>query len=348
MPPWLRPGALPTDVRPVNVTVLGGGSWGTTVAVLAASNVATTLWARDPAVAREVAEAHTNSRYLGDRPLPESLRATSDLREALVDADVVVFGVPAHSLREVAREAAPDVRPWVPVLSLIKGLEAGSCLRPTQVIAEELPGHPVGLLAGPNLAREVLDGYAAAAVIATADADVARALQPLFRTRVFRVYRNDDVLGSEMGGVLKNIIAIAAGMANGLGVGDNTRATVITRGLAEITRLGVAMGGEQQTFAGLTGLGDLMATCMSPLSRNRRVGEELARDRTLDQIQDEMQQVAEGVKSARTVMQLAEEYEVVMPIAAEVDAVINEGRHPIDAYRGLRRTAAESEQHAVA
>jgi glycerol-3-phosphate dehydrogenase (NAD(P)+) len=318
------------------------------VAALAASNVATTLWARDAAVAREVAEEHTNSRYLGDRRLPESLGATSDIREALADADVVVFGVPSHSLRDVAREAAPDVRPWVPVLSLIKGLEAGSRLRPTQVIAEELPGHPVGLLAGPNLAREVLDGYAAAAVIATPDADVARALQPLFRTRVFRVYRNEDVLGSEMGGVLKNIIAIAAGMADGLGVGDNTRATVITRGLAEITRLGVAMGAEGQTFAGLTGLGDLMATCMSPLSRNRRVGEELARDKTLDQIQDEMQQVAEGVKSARTVMQLAEEHEVVMPIACEVDAVINEGRHPVEAYRGLRRVAAESEQHAVA
>jgi glycerol-3-phosphate dehydrogenase (NAD(P)+) len=185
-------------------------------------------------------------------------------------------------------------------------------------------------------------------VIATSSTDVALALQGLFRSRVFRVYRNDDVLGSEMGGVLKNIIAIASGMADGLGVGDNTRAMVITRGLAEIARLGVAMGGDRATFAGLTGLGDLMATCMSPLSRNRRVGEELARGQTLDEINAEMQQVAEGVKSARTVMQLAEEHDVVMPIAAEVDAVINEGRHPVDAYRGLRRVAAESEQHAVA
>jgi glycerol-3-phosphate dehydrogenase (NAD(P)+) len=234
------------------------------------------------------------------------------------------------------------------LLSLIKGLEPGSRLRPTQVISQELPGHPVGLLAGPNLAREVLDGYAAAAVVATADADVATALQPLFSSRVFRVYRNSDVLGSEMGGVLKNIVAIAAGMADGLGVGDNTRATVITRGLAEITRLGEAMGGDPRTFAGLTGLGDLMATCMSPLSRNRRVGEELARGKSLEQITTEMNQVAEGVKSARTVTQLAEEFGVTMPIAAEVDAVINDGRHPVDAYRGLRRVAAESEQHAVA
>jgi glycerol-3-phosphate dehydrogenase (NAD(P)+) len=335
-------------MRSPSVTVLGGGSWGTTVAALAAANTPTTLWARDPETAREVLEQHTNFRYLGDRPLPEALYATSDLAEALTGADVVVFGVPSHTLRDLARAAAEHVRPWVPLLSLIKGLEPGSRLRATQVIAEELTGHPVGLLAGPNLAREVLDGYAAAAVIATADADVALALQGLFRSRVFRVYRNDDVLGSEMGGVLKNIIAIASGMADGLGVGDNTRAMVITRGLAEIARLGVAMGGHQATFAGLTGLGDLMATCMSPLSRNRRVGEELARGQTLDEINAEMQQVAEGVKSARTVMQLAEEHDVVMPIAAEVDAVINEGRHPVDAYRGLRRVAAESEQHAVA
>jgi glycerol-3-phosphate dehydrogenase (NAD(P)+) len=306
------------------------------------------LWARDPSVATEVSEQHRNSRYLEDRPLPSTLGATSDLAEALDRADVVVFGVPSHSLRDVVREAAEHIRPWVPLLSLIKGLEPNSRLRPTQVINQELPGHPVGLLAGPNLAREVLAGYAAAAVIATADADVSGALQPLFRSRVFRVYRNDDVLGSEMGGVLKNIIAIAAGMADGLGVGDNTRAMVITRGLAEITRLGEAMGGNPRTFAGLTGLGDLMATCMSRLSRNRRVGEELAQGKSLEQITEEMNQVAEGVKTARTVMQLAEEYGVEMPIAAEVDAVINDGRHPAEAYRGLRHVAAESEQHAVA
>jgi glycerol-3-phosphate dehydrogenase (NAD(P)+) len=332
----------------VKVTVLGSGSWGTTVAALAAANAPTTLWARDPLVADEINEEHTNSRYLGDRALPRRLRATAGLAEALAHADVVVFGVPSHGLREVAREAAAHICPGVPLLSLIKGLEPGSRLRPTQVIAGELPGHPVGLLAGPNLAREVLDGYAAAAVIATVDADLALGLQPLFRSRVFRVYRNDDVLGSEMGGVLKNIVAIAAGMADGLGVGDNTRAMVITRGLAEITRLGAAMGARPQTFTGLTGLGDLMATCMSPLSRNRWVGEELARGKTVEQLNAEMEQVAEGVKSARAVMELAEEHDVVMPIATEVDAVINGGRHPAEAYRGLRRVAAESEQHAVA
>src|SRR5439155_9845623 len=201
-------------------------------------------------------------------------------------------------IRGVLAEAAPHVRPWVPVLSLAKGLEAETRKRPTQVISEVLRGHPVGLMAGPNLAREVLGGFAAAAVIATPDDSVAQALQPLFRTTNFRVYRNLDLLGSELGGVLKNIIAIASGMADGLGVGDNTRAMVITRGLAEMTRLGEAMGAEARTFAGLTGTGDLMATCMSPLSRNRRVGEALARGSTLEQILQEMGQVAEGVRTA--------------------------------------------------
>jgi glycerol-3-phosphate dehydrogenase (NAD(P)+) len=334
--------------RPLRVTVLGGGSWGTTVASLAATNTETLLWARDPEVAEEINDEHRNTRYLDDRLLPESLRATSDLADAAAFADVLVVGLPTQSIRSVLADAAVHVRPWVPVLSLAKGLEADTRKRPTQVISEELPGHPVGLMAGPNLAREVLDGFAAAAVIATPDDSVAQALQPLFRTTNFRVYRNLDLLGSELGGVLKNIIAIASGMADGLGVGDNTRALVITRGLAEMTRLGEAMGADARTFAGLTGMGDLMATCMSPLSRNRRVGEELARDRTLEEVLADMGQVAEGVRTARPVMELAAEHDVFMPIAAEVDAVVNEGRHPRDAYRGLRRGTPQSEHHGVA
>jgi glycerol-3-phosphate dehydrogenase (NAD(P)+) len=215
------------------------------------------------------------------------------------------------------------------------------------VIAEVLPGHPAGVLAGPNLAREVLAGYAAASVMAMPDQSVASSLQALFSSRVFRVYTSTDVLGCEVGGVLKNVIAIAAGMAEGLGVGDNTRAMVITRGLAEITRLGVALGGDPQTFAGLTGLGDLMATCMSPLSRNRRVGEEVARGRTVAEVTAEMKMVAEGVGSARTVMELAAAHGVATPIAAEVDAVVNEGRSAADAFRGLRRVPPRSELHAA-
>jgi glycerol-3-phosphate dehydrogenase (NAD(P)+) len=334
-------------IVPVRVTVLGGGSWGTTVGALAARNTPTLVWARDGEVAAEISAQHTNERYLEDRRLPATLEATCDLGEAAAHADVLVVGVPSHAIRETLAEAAPYVRPWIPVLSLAKGLEPITRLRPSEVIAEVLPGHPVGVLAGPNLAREVLDGFAAAAVVATADDAVARALQPLFATPRFRVYRNGDVLGSELGGVLKNVIAIASGMADGLGVGDNTRAMVITRGLAEMTRLGEALGAEARTFAGLTGMGDLMATCMSPLSRNRRVGEELARGRSIDEIVADMRQVAEGVRTVGPVADIAADAGVEMPITAEVRAVVEDGRCAREAYAGLGRMTAESELHGA-
>jgi glycerol-3-phosphate dehydrogenase (NAD(P)+) len=334
--------------RPVRVTVLGGGSWGTTVASLASRNTPTRVWVRHLDVAAEINEQHTNARYLGERMLNPELAATADLEEALAHADALVVGVPSHGIRAVLADAAPYVRPWVPVLSLAKGLEPESKLRPTQVIGEVLEGHPIGLLAGPNLAREILDGFAAASVVAMRDESVACSLQPLFHSPRFRVYRNQDLIGSELGGILKNVIAIAMGMADGLGVGDNTRAMVLARGLAEMTRLGEAMGADPRTFAGLTGLGDLVATCSSRLSRNRRIGEELARGKTLEQAVAELGQVAEGVKTARTVMELAASHDVEMPISAEVDAVVNEGRHPREAYRGLMRITAQHELHEVA
>jgi glycerol-3-phosphate dehydrogenase (NAD(P)+) len=332
--------------RPIQVTVLGAGSWGTTVASLAAHHARTVIWARSAEIADEIQLEHHNSRYLPDLELHPALEATASLADALERADVLVLGVPSHGLRATLEEAAEHVRPWIPIVSLAKGLEQGTRLRPTQVIDEVLPGHPAGILAGPNLAREVLAGYAAAAVIAMPDEHVARSVQALFASRVFRVYTSTDVLGCELGGVLKNVIAIAAGMAEGLGVGDNTRAMVLTRGLAEVTRLGVAMGGEPQTFAGLTGLGDLIATCSSPLSRNRRVGEEIARGRTVAEITSEMNMVAEGIKTCSVVMELAREYDVTMPIAAEVDAVVNSGRTAEEAFRGLRRAQPASEAHA--
>ncbi len=222
--------------RPVRVTVLGAGSWGTTVASLAAANAATLLWARDPAAARQIDEQQRNGGYLPELALHPQLRATANLEQAVEQADVLVVGVPSHSVRDVLKVAGPAVRPWIPVISLTKGLEQASGLRMTEVIDEVLPGHPVGVLAGPNLAREVLAGYAAAAVIAMRDQRVADSLQAIFSSPVFRVYTSTDVLGCEFGGCLKNVVAVAAGMADGLGVGDNTRAMVITRGLAEITR----------------------------------------------------------------------------------------------------------------
>jgi glycerol-3-phosphate dehydrogenase (NAD(P)+) len=334
--------------RPIQVAVLGAGSWGTTVASLASANTSTWIWARRAETADEINREHRNGEYLGDLPLNPALRATASLEEAVSTCDVLVIGVPSHGVRATIQAASRHLRPWVPVVSLVKGLEQKTHLRMTQVIAEELPGHPAGLLAGPNIAREILQGMAAAAVIAMPDPHVARSLQPLFSSRWFRVYRNDDVAGCELGGPLKNVIAIAAGMAEGFGVGVNTRATVITRGLAELTRFGVAFGGRPETFAGLTGLGDLMATCMSPLSRNRQVGERLAKGQTTAEIVASMNMVAEGIKTSSVVMELAGQRALEMPISAQVDAVIR-GVHTAElAFRGLRRVAPGSESDAAA
>lgn len=334
--------------RTVRVAVLGGGSWGTTVASLASRNTETLLWARDAGTVRAVNERHENPQYLPGMALHPRLRATDSLEEAVWEADVLVTGVPSHALRSTLEAVSPALRPWVPVVNLAKGLEQGTGKRMTEVISDVLPGHPAGVLSGPNLAREVLQGYAAAAVIAMPDQHVAESLQKVFTNAVFRVYTNTDVLGCELGGTLKNVVAIAAGLAEGLGVGDNTRALVITRGLAEMTRLGTAMGGDPRTFAGLTGLGDLMATCLSPLSRNRRVGEELARGRALDDIIRDLGMVAEGVKTAPTVVQLGHELGVHVPIAEEVHGVLRGERTAADAYRGLRRVAPTSELHGPA
>jgi len=317
--------------RQARVAVVGGGSWGTTVASLTARNVPTILWTRRSEIAAEIERDHVNSAYLAGEQLDPELRATSSLEEAVSQADVVVMAVPSHGFRAVLERAAAHVRPWIPIVSLTKGLEQNTDSRMTQVIEEVLPGHPAGVLAGPNLAREVLGGYAAAAVIAMPDEHVATALQEIFRRTLFRVYASTDVC------------AISAGMAAGLGTGDNTRALVIARSLAEMTRLGVAMGGERHTFAGLAGMGDLLATCISPLSRNRHVGEELARGRTLAEITDEMNMVAEGIKTSRVVMELSRRHGVEMPIAREVYRVVNEGRSAEDAFRGLFRTRPTTE-----
>lgn len=327
----------------LRVGVLGAGSWGTTVAVLASRNVPTTLWARSSEVAREVAQRHTNERYLPGATLPDRLHATDSIEACVRDADVVVMGVPSHGFRGVLAEVRDHIRPWVPVISLAKGLEEGSLLRMTEIIAAMLPGHPAGLLTGPNLAREIMSGYAAAAVVAMEDDTIVRELQRVFRGALFRVYTNADVIGSEIAGCLKNVIAIAAGMGDGLGVGDNTRAAVITRGLAELTRLGVAMGGRPETFAGLAGMGDLVATCSSKQSRNRYVGEQIGRGRKIDEIIAEMHMVAEGVKTSRVVMQLSARFGVEMPIAREVYGVCFEGSTPEQAYRGLLRVEAGAE-----
>jgi glycerol-3-phosphate dehydrogenase (NAD(P)+) len=320
----------------MDVTVLGAGSWGTTVASLTTARNPTVLWARNAEAAAEINDGHTNTQYLPGFTLPRRLRATADLEEAVTRADVLIVGVPSAGFRGVLEEARRWIRPWVPVVSLTKGFERGSLLRMTQLVDELLPGHPAAALSGPNLAREIMGGQAAASVIATEDLGVAAALQDVLRHKLFRVYTNHDLIGCEVGGALKNVIAIAAGIAEGLHVGDNTRAAVITRGLAELTRLGVAMGAEAQTLAGLAGMGDLMATCISPLSRNRSVGEQLGRGRTLKEIMADMHMVAEGVGTAALTLELAERYDVELPICREIYRIVLGEGDPRDAYRGLQ------------
>jgi glycerol-3-phosphate dehydrogenase (NAD(P)+) len=293
------------------------------------------IWARNSEVAEEIQHQHTNERYLPGFTLARRLKATHDMEQAVSHAELLVIGVPTGGVRTTMQAVTRWIHPWIPIVSLAKGFEQDTLLRMTQVIAQEAPDHPVATLTGPNIAREIMAGQAAASVIATEDLNVARALQAVLTSGLFRVYTNHDVIGCELGGALKNVVAIACGIAQGLGVGDNTRALVMTRGLAELSRLGVAMGGEPATFAGLTGMGDLIATCLSPNSRNRTVGEKLGRGMSVDEITAGMTMVAEGLKTAVTAHHLGERYEVTMPVHEAIHSVVTGSIAAQDAYRGL-------------
>ncbi len=327
----------------LNVGLLGGGSWGTTVASLTAKNANTILWARDKKTVEEINEHRKNSKYLPGALLNRNLKASTSIEETVKNADLIVMGVPAQNFREVLKTAKPFIRPWIPIVSLAKGLELGTKKRMTEVIAEIMPGHPAGVLTGPNLAKEIHNGQAAAAVIAMVDEIIAKKLQGVFNSGLFRVYTNNDVIGCELGGALKNIMAIATGMGDGANAGDNTRAALITRGLSELTRLGTAMGGRRRTFSGLAGLGDLVATCSSDKSRNHHVGFQLGQGKNLNRIIEEMSEVAEGVKTAKVVMELAKDYNVHMPISEEVYKVLYEGNTVNDAFKGLLKIESGSE-----
>lgn len=302
--------------------VLGSGSWGTALAVLLAhAGVPTWLWARDPETTRQLAQARCNPRYLPGLALPEDLWPTDDLAVAL-DADLVVVAVPSQALREVVRRLS--VRRGTPVVSATKGFELKTTKRMTEVIAEEVPDAVPLALSGPNLAGEIAMGRPASTVIG-GSLEAARLVQQAFTSDRFRVYTNEDLVGVELGGALKNITALAAGLLDGLELGDNAKAALMTRGLAENARLGVAMGAEATTFAGLAGMGDLIATCASPLSRNHRVGVELARGSSLQEIQSRLRLTAEGVHTTVSALALARRHHIEMPIAAQIHAVLYEG-----------------------
>jgi glycerol-3-phosphate dehydrogenase (NAD(P)+) len=330
----------------MHVAVIGAGSWGTTVAALAARSNPTVLWARRPELAAAINQSSENTDYLPGHRLPYTLRAVSDLSEAVSGAELVVMGVPSHGFRQVFSDLVAELAPDVPVLSLTKGIEQGTLLRMTEVIGDIAPDRRterIGVLTGPNLAREVMDGHPAAAVVAMVDEEAATQVQQAFMGPTFRVYRNSDVVGAELAGALKNVMAIAAGMAKGLGFGQNTLAALITRALAELTRLGVALGGRAETFAGLAGMGDLIATCQSDESRNNRVGMALASGKRLEEIIAELKMVAEGVKTTRPVLALAASHGVDMPIAAQVEEVLSGATHPREAVLTLMTREAKAE-----
>ncbi len=307
--------------------VLGAGSWGTAFAqVLIDSGTDTTLWARRPNLADAITLDHVNPDYLPDIRLPDELVATAEAEKALAGAELVVMAVPSQTLRDNLGAWLPHIPPDAVLVSLMKGIELGSAKRMSEVILDiaAVPDHRVAVVSGPNLAKEIAQRQPAAAVVACTDLSVAEQVQRACHSGYFRPYTNHDVLGCELGGATKNVIALAVGIAAGLGFGDNARASLITRGLAEISRLGEALGADPQTFAGLAGMGDLVATCSSPLSRNRTFGENLGRGMTVDEVVAATRQVAEGVKSCRSILDLARRHGVAVPICEHVKMVVHD------------------------
>lgn len=318
-------------MTPVRAAVLGAGSWGTTFSLLLAdAGSRVSLWCRRPGLAAAITADHANEEYLPGVRLPDAVTATSDVARALAGAGVVVLALPSQRLREHLREWSGLLPPHVPVVSLMKGIELGTLRRMSEVVTEVAGVAPQRVVAvsGPNLAREIADRQPAAGVVACPDHDVAEQVARLCATPAFRPYTVVDVVGTEVGGAVKNVIALAVGMAEGLGLGDNSRASLITRGLAETTRLGLALGADPQTLAGLAGVGDLVATCSSPLSRNRTAGQRLGRGATVAQVTSSTRQNAEGLTSCLSVLELAAAAGVDMPIVASVVDVVHHGTSP--------------------
>ena len=334
--------------EPMKIAVIGAGAWGTGLAIALGRNKshAVRLWALEPEVRQSIAQARENLQFLPGCQIPQTVSVTGDLEEALTGAEIVISAMPSQHCRKLFQQMRPHVSDKMLFVSATKGLEEDSLLRMTQVISAELSHFRarVGALSGPTFAREVARGDPTAITIASTDAGLAEAVQREFSDPTFRLYTNDDVIGVELGGALKNVIAIAAGVCDGLGLGHNSIAALITRGLAEITRLAVACGGEARTLAGLAGLGDLVLTCTGGLSRNRSVGAELGRGRKLPEIIADMHgAVAEGVFTTTAAVGLARANSVEMPITQQMYAILREGKPPREAIRELMTRSAKSE-----
>ncbi len=330
--------------------VFGSGSWGTTFAmILAEAGTQTILWGRRAEVVEAIDRRHENPDYLPGVRLPDGLRATTDPAEAMDGADLVVLAVPAQTLRGNLARWAPYLPDHAVLVSLMKGIEQGTCKRMSEVICEvaEVPLERVAVVSGPNLVGELVQRQPAATVVASVDPVVAKRLQEACHLPWFRPYTNPDVIGVELGGAVKNVIALAVGVAVGMGLGNNVAATLMTRGLAEISRLGAALGADPHTFAGLAGMGDLIATCTSPLSRNRTFGENLGRGMTLEEVVAVTKQTAEGVKSCESVLELARKHGVEMPITEVVVGVVHDGLSPSEAAMLLMSRTPKPERYGL-
>ncbi|MEV1202079.1 NAD(P)H-dependent glycerol-3-phosphate dehydrogenase [Microbispora rosea] len=330
--------------------VFGTGSWGTTFAmILAEAGTSTTLWGRRAEIVDAINETRENPEYLPGTRLPDTIHATTDPAEAMEGADFVVLAVPSQTLRANLQVWKPHIPPEAVLVSLMKGVELGTCKRMSEVVCEvaEVPERRVAVVSGPNLVPELAQRQPAAAVVACSDEEVAARLQEACHLPWFRTYTNPDVVGVELGGAVKNVIALAVGVAAGMGLGDNVRATLMTRGLAEIARLGAVLGADQHTFAGLAGMGDLVATCTSPLSRNRTFGENLGRGMTMAEVVAATKQTAEGVKSCESVLELARKHDVEMPITEVVVGVVHDGMTPGEAAVLLMSRTPKPERYGV-
>jgi glycerol-3-phosphate dehydrogenase (NAD(P)+) len=335
------------DRKTTHIAVIGAGSWGTALAIsLASSGHKVSLWARRPDAAARMAEFRHNPTYLPDAVIPVGVRITSDLLDAITDATVWVFAVPSHALREVATRLKSYVHPDLIVVSVAKGIENATLMTSTQVLADvltDLPESQIGVLYGPSHAEEVAADVPTAVVAAANSILVAEEIQDIFMTKRLRVYVNADVRGVEIAGSVKNVMAVAAGLEEGVGYGDNAKAALITRGIAEIRRLGLALGADPSTFSGLAGIGDLVVTCMSRHSRNRYLGEQVGRGRSLAEVEEEMDMVAEGVRTTKSVYELAKKLDIDMPITEAVYQILFEGKKPAEAVDDLMNRAAKRE-----
>lgn len=331
----------------MGTAVIGGGSWGTALASVLAHNGPVKLWAREPDVVEGINASHRNPRYQKDMDLPENIRATGDLGEAIDGAELVCVVVPSHAMRAVMTAAAEHLVPGVPIVSAAKGIENETLQTMEEVLSDVLPRSlraDFAYLSGPSFARETLQGMATAVTVAARYHDVAEQVQQAFSTPRFRVYTTEDVTGVELGGALKNVIAIASGVAVGMGLGHNSVAGMLTRGLAEISRLAVRRGANPLTLSGLAGMGDLVLTCTGGLSRNRHVGVELGKGRTLADILDEMTEVAEGVRTTRSAYELAQREGVEMPITCEVYKILYEDKPASQALKDLMQRDLKRER----